>query len=431
MGALHFKRHRLLAGPRQLARRRDVTIVRRNPLLACLIGGGIVLALLMGTLSRAQIEGSDRGVPPIDSSANYEVGGVQVDVSAKSADLARSYGWRLAQRKAWKMLWSRVNGQPVEAAPGLPDGTLDAITAGISVEQEEIGARRYIARLGVLFDRNRAGDLLGARGGGPRSAPMLVIPVMWSGGVAQSFEKRTEWQKAWARFRSGGSPIDYVRPVGNGIDPLVLNVAQAGRPGRGQWRALLEQYGAADVVIPVVQIVRRWPGGPVVAKFKAIHGPDGAVIARFDLSAADGRGLAVMLDEGVRRIDDALAGALRAGGLVSDPTLVAEPAEIEALPEDQGVIEGEGADAAAAAPLAPARSLTLQVDTPDDAARAAVEAQLRSVLGVRSVTVTSLALGGVSVMQVEFEGDATALRAALAPRGLFLDEGLRLRRTAP
>jgi hypothetical protein len=408
-----------------------VTIVRRNPLLAGLVAALFVIAFGMATLLRAQIEGSDRGVPPIDSSANYEVGGVQVDVTAKTSEQARSYGWRLAQRKAWKTLWARVNGQPVDAAPGLPDGTLDSITAGIAVEDEEIGAHRYIARLGVLFDRNRAGDLLGARGGGPRSAPMLVIPVMWSGGVAQSFEKRTEWQKAWARFRSGGSPIDYVRPVGSGIDPLVLNVAQAGRPGRGQWRALLEQYGAADVVVPVVQIVRRWPGGPVVAHFKAIHGPDGEEIARFDLAAADARAVPAMLDEGVRRIDEALSAALRAGGLISDPTLVAEPARIEALPEDQAVMEGDVAPVAAATSLAPVQSLSVQVDTPDDVARAAIEAQLRGVLGVRSVSTTSLALGGVSVMRVEYEGDAAALRAALAPRGLALDEGLRLRRAVP
>ena len=407
-----------------------MTIVRRNPLIASVIAALLVVALGMATLLRAQIEGSDRGVPPIDSSANYEVGGVQVDVTAKTADLARSYGWRLAQRKAWKMLWARANGQPADAAPGLPDGTLDSITAGISVEDEEIGAHRYIARLGVLFDRNRAGDLLGSRGGGPRSAPMLVIPVMWSGGVAQSFEKRTEWQKAWARFRSGGSPIDYVRPIGNGLDPLVLNVAQAGRPGRGQWRALLEQYGAADVVVPTVQIIRRWPGGPVIARFKAIHGPDGEVIARFDLSAADSRGLAVMLDEGVRRIDEALSAALRAGGLISDPSLVAEPAAIEALPEDAQTTEGDTPDAAATS-LAPAQSLTLQVETPDDAARAVIEGQLRGVLGVRSVTTTSLALGGVSVMRIEYEGDSAALRAALAPRGLTLDDSLRLRRTVP
>ena len=110
------------------------------------------------------------------------------------------------------MLWARVNGRPVGEAPGLPDSTLDSIVAGIVVEDEQIGPRRYIARLGVLFDRARDRRSCSACSGQvARSAPMLVIPILYSGGTPTSFEQRNEWQRAWARFRSGGSPIDYVR----------------------------------------------------------------------------------------------------------------------------------------------------------------------------------------------------------------------------
>jgi hypothetical protein len=403
-----------------------VTPARRFQLAA-----GSLAALGLAAFGYAQIEGNDRGVPPIDSSANYEVGGVEVDVSARTADQARSFGWRLAQRRGWKMLWARANGRPADQAPGLSDGQLDQIVSGIAVEDEKIGARRYIARLGVLFDRTRAGELLGMRGGGPRSAPMLVIPVMWSGGAPVSFEHRSEWQKAWARFRSGGSPIDYVRPYGTGLDPLVLNVAQANRPGRGWWRMLLDQYGASDVVVPIVRLERRWPGGPVLAHFEAIHGPDGEVVSRFDLAAPDSDALPRMLDEGVRRIDLAYSAALRAGGLISDDSLIAEPALVTDLPEEAAIEEEAGA---AAAPLAPINSFSLQVDTPDAAAQTQIETALRSVLGVRSVTTASLALGGVSIMRVSFEGDVAAFRTAAAARGLQADEAggaLRLRRAAP
>ena len=403
-----------------------MTFARRFPLLV-----GSLTALGLCALGHAQIEGNDRGVPPIDSSANYEVGGIAVDVSARTADQARTFGWRLAQRRGWKQLWARANGRPVDEAPGLSDGQLDQIVAGIAVENEEIGSRRYIARLGVLFDRTRAGDFLGQRGGGPRSAPMLVIPVMWSGGAPQSFEHRTEWQKAWARFRSGGSPIDYIRPYGNGIDPLRLNVAQAERPGRGWWRMLLDQYAASDVVIPTVRIERRWPGGPVAAHFTAIHGPDGEVIAQFDLAAPSSEDMPRMLDEGVRRIDLAYAQALRSGDLGADRSLVAEPVAMPDLVEEAPV--EQDAATTLAAPATPVQALTLQAETPDDAAEAQVEAALRGVPGVRGVTVASLALGGVSVLRVQFEGDAAALRAALVARGLRVEDAgraIRLRRPA-
>jgi len=399
-----------------------VTPVRRNSLIAASLA-----ALGLAGFAYAQIEGNDRGVPPIDSSANYEVGNVAVDVTAKSAQQARTFGWRLAQRRAWKMLWAKVNNQPETNAPEISDGALDSMVAGIEVEDEQIGAHRYIAHLGVLFDRSRSAQALGQAQAGVRSVPMLVVPVMWSGGSPQSFEHRTEWQKAWARFRSGGSPIDYVRPIGTGLDPLVLNVAQTGRPGRGLWRNLLNQYGASDIVVPIVQIVRRYPGGPVLAHFAALHGPDSEVITRFDLSAADGDGLARMLDEGVRRIDDAYAQALRDGRLRTDPSLQIEPAVVPELPEE-ATVESESPVALPGA----ASTFLIQIDTPDDPALVEAQASLRSIPGVKAVATDSVAFGGISVLRVAYDGDPQTFRTALATAGYnVLDTGGGLRLTRP
>jgi hypothetical protein len=398
-----------------------VTPARRFALIA-----GTVVAIALGGYAVAQLEGGDRGVPPIDSSANYEVGEVKVDVAAKTADAARSFGWRLAQRRAWALLWARVNNSTPQAAPNLGDAALDAMVAGIEVEQEQIGAHRYIATLAVLFDRARSARLLGVRGADIRSVPMLVIPVMWSSGVPQSFERRTEWQKAWARFRSGGSPIDYVRPVGTGLDPLVLNAAQASRPGRAAWRRLVEAYGAADIVVPTVHLTRQYPGGPVEARFSAVHGPDGAVIASFALTAPSGEALPRMLDDGVRRIDAAYAQALRDGRLRSDPSLVIEPPDLpELLPEEAPV------EASSAAALeGGASTFLIQIDTPDDAGSIEAQGNLRAIPGVRGVTVDSLALGGVSVMRVAFDGPPDAFRTALVAAGYGVEDtggGLRVR----
>src|SRR3546814_12073414 len=96
-----------------------------------------------------------------------------------------------------------------------------------------------------MFDRGRAGSLLGVGGHAFRSPPMLVIPIEWSGGVARSLERRTGWQEAWARFRTGSSSIDYVRPTGTGSDPLLLNLGQIWRRdhiGRASCRERMGQY---------------------------------------------------------------------------------------------------------------------------------------------------------------------------------------------
>lgn len=401
----------------------------RRRLLDPLTLAAFALMVAAGGVVLAQLEG-DRGIPPIDNSSSYEVSGIAVDVAGKTADQARMGGWRLAQRKGWKLLWARVNAQPVASAPSLPDGTLDAIVAGIIVEDEEVSTDRYIARLGVQFDRVRAGQLLGVQGQGPRSAPMLVIPVLWNGDAPTSFEVRNLWQRAWARYRSGGSPIDYVRVAGTGSDPLLLNLAQTQRPGRAWWRMLLDQYGAADVVVPEVRLTRGWPGGPVDAHFLARHGPDGEVIGSFTLHAANSAGLAALMEEGVRRVDDVYAAALRDGRLGPDRSLNVEqaaPVAAEDLIADDTPVEALDATDSGS-------SYTVQVETPDAGSLSAAEQALRSVPGVRSAVTTSMALGGVSVMRVAFDGDVAGLRISLAARGWRVDESggtLRIRRLAP
>lgn len=73
------------------------------------------------------------------------------------------------------------------------------------------------------------------------------------GGVSTVFESTTEWQRAWAQFRTADSAIDYVRTSGAGADPMLLNAGQVTRCGRNWWRILLDLYGAADVVMPLAR----------------------------------------------------------------------------------------------------------------------------------------------------------------------------------
>lgn len=372
----------------------------------------------------AQIEGGDRGVAPIDSSSDFEVSGIKVDVAAKNANAARYGGWREAQRQGWRLLWSNVHGG---GAPGLSDSALDSIVAGIVVENEQIGPNRYIATLGVLFDRVRAGQILGVSGSSIRSAPLLVIPVQWSGGTPQSFETRTEWQKAWARFRTGGSSIDYVRPSGTGADPLLLNYGQTGRPGRRWWRMLLDQYGAADVLVPQVRLERLWPGGPVIGHFSARFGPDNRPLSSFVLRVGSSAGIPLMMDEGVRRMDQMFSQALADGRLRPDSSLVIEqPVDVEALPTEETAAE-DSADTTempdAAATTTGTATYSVQYETPDVASVSSTEAAVRGISGVRFASTGSLALGGVSVMRVTFAGDLGALKAALSARGFKVQEG--------
>src|SRR6185369_8669672 len=277
---LGFPRRCRQKTPRMLRRRFAV------PALLLIAAAGVSGAIY------AQLETSDRGILPLDSSNTLEITGIHVDVGGTDAESARYAGWRIAQRQGFKALWAKMHGAPINQAPTLPDGTLDQIVSSINVEREQIGPNRYIADLGVLFDRARAAQFLGVEGGQVRrSVPMLLIPVTVSGGTATSLELRNPWQRAWAQFRTSQSPIDYVRISGMGSDPLLVNAAQAGRPGRGWWRNLLEAYGAADILVAEVQLQRLYPGGPAKARFIGRHGPDNEIVGGFTLTAANSDGI--------------------------------------------------------------------------------------------------------------------------------------------
>ena len=300
---------------------------------------GLPLALVGGGMVVAQIEGPKRGIAPIASAGDFEVTGVSVNVVGDNAFEARKKGWEQAQRIAWAALWRKTHN---EAGANLSDSTLDGITAAIVVEREQIGPRRYVAKLGVLFDRARAGQLLGVSGVARRSAPLMLLPVTYSAGAPTVFEQRTSWQRSWAKFRTADSTIDYVRPSGAGGESLLLNAGQPERRSRIWWRTILDQFGAADVIIPIARIERQWPGGPVIGRFSARYGPDNKFLGAFTLRTSSSAGIPAMMDQAVLRMDQLFQSAFSSGRLRADASLVLEPEVVEG--ED---LESEVEDAAA------------------------------------------------------------------------------------
>ncbi len=396
-----------------------------------LLAAAAIALVAGGAALWAQVEG-ERGIAPIASSSDINVGGIEVDVRGDNAEDAREKGWREAQRKAWE----KIGG------PDIPDSQLQGLVAAIVIEHESIGPRRYVARLGVIFDRSRAGALLGADGRGPGSAPMLLIPVTMAGGTAMVYEQRNPWQRAWAEYQTGASRINYVRPSGAGGDSLLITYGQTGRRSRIWWRNVLDQFAAADVLVPIADLQYKWPGGPIEGQFTARHGPDNTWLDTFTLTADGPEQLQPMLDQAVLRFNAIFERALAEGVLRPDPTL--DLGTVEADPALQRLIElgraaqaDARADAAAreaelageaaapagggetppALPTAAAATYTVQFASPNAGAFDASIAGVRATPGVRGAAISSTAIGGNSVMSVSFTGSAEQLAAALRARG--------------
>ena len=409
-----------------------LTVSRRRPGPAAALFGGLALAVGLALAAPqlwAQIEG-DRGIVPLASTSDIQISGIAVNTTGTNGQEARDKGWQLAAREAWK----KAGG------PDMAEGSIQSMVSAIVVEREQIGPRRYIASLSVVFDRARAGQYLGGIAGGQKhSAPMLVIPVLYSGGTAQVFEVKGAWQKAWAEYRSGTSSIDYVRPVGAGGDSLLLTAGQPSRRSRAWWRNVLDQFGASDVLIAEARLERQWPGGPVRGTFTARYGPDNTFLGSVTLSANDEAGVSAMLAEGVARLDQMYGQALADGQLKPDSSLNVRPqidpglaaliaaGQAPSNAATPGAVPSEGASPTATATptAAPAEThtFTIQFASPDAGAVDAALGAVRSAPGVKGASTTSLAMGGTSLMRVTYEGEIGTLADALRARGFKVAVG--------
>ena len=407
-----------------------------NALTPRRIAALLALALLAAVSLRlfAQVEG-ERGLAPIASTGDFEVDGIVVETTGDSAEEARLAGWKEAQKLAWAKLWSETGHSG--KAPALPEGTIDSMVSAVVIENEQMGPRRYIARLGVIFDRARTGEILGMTGERARSAPLLIVPVTYSGGAQTLYEVRTPWQRAWAEYQTANSSIDYVRPNGAGGESLLLTAGQIERRSRSWWRNILDQFGAADVIMPLARLERQWPGGPVKGTFTARYGPDNRFLGSFTLTAPNEEALPRMLGEAIRRLDGLYTGALTAGVLSPDPSLFAEqPIDQALIDRILGTIEATvgatpsaapstapGATAAPPTAAAAVATVTVQFATPDAVSFDTGLASVRGTPGVQSASIVSTAIGGTSVMRVTFAGDIDGLRGALQARGWQVAQG--------
>jgi hypothetical protein len=236
---------------------------------------------------------------------------------------------------------------------------------------------------------------------------MLLIPVTVNAGTETSVELRNAWQRAWAQFRTAQTPINYVRVSGMGTDPLLVNAGQVTRPGRGWWRALLDMYGAQDILIAEVQLQRAYPGGPALARFIARHGPDNEIVGGFTLTAPNSEAIPAMMAKGAQRIDAIFAQALADGRLSRDPSLNTPPPPAQEAPTQMP-------------PPKPANlvnAFQIQVTGKDVIIYNFAMAHLRTLPGVESATPQQINPAGTSYVLVAYRGSIAQLADALRARG--------------
>ena len=129
--------------------------------------------------------------------------------------------------------------------------------------------------------------------------------------------------------RRGGGRVDVIcGKSGAGGESLLLTYGQTGRRSRAWWNTVLDQFSAADVLVPIARLEYSWPGGPVEGHFTARFGPDNRYLDEFSMRATSVEQLPEMLNRAVARFDEIFGRALAQGVLRPDPTLSLDTVEI-------------------------------------------------------------------------------------------------------
>jgi hypothetical protein len=183
----------------------------------------------------------------------WTVSGVRVDVTAENAPQAKVIAIGEAQVVAFKRLVDRVVPSASAAKlKKLKPESVGRLMASLSIEEEQVAPKRYIAKLAIRFLQNKTKALFaqyGARFAEKQSEPILVIPVWLTSESADMWGKKNPWRKAWDSLDTTNSLMPFIFPVGDATDKAAISAADA---VKGKWpklEALQIRYGASAIIV--------------------------------------------------------------------------------------------------------------------------------------------------------------------------------------
>lgn len=185
----------------------------------------------------------------------YRVTGVNVDVTAGSVAVARDQAFDQARRVGLVRLIGHLAGRNtfVDVA-AVPSERLETLSVGLSVDREQTGPGRYIARLDVLFDPQAVQTFLAEQQiafGEVVKRPVVVLPVWQSSFGPRLWDSPNPWHEAWLDALPIDGLVPMVVPFGDLQDIADVNVALATRGDVGALSAIATRLGAGEVLVAV------------------------------------------------------------------------------------------------------------------------------------------------------------------------------------
>lgn len=192
-----------------------------------------------------------------DSGAVIAVHGIDVDVTASNAVDAREQAILQGQRKGLRQaLLMLAPAADIDRLPALNDNQITDLVADYEVESEQTSTVRYIGKLAFRYRLDALGNLLQQSGGSATAAaspPVLVLPVLTTGGKNLLWDDGNAWRDAWSTHPSSGGLVELVTPKGDPMDAAAINGDQAVAGDAAKIQALAARYGVGDVAVVVAR----------------------------------------------------------------------------------------------------------------------------------------------------------------------------------
>ncbi|MBR1944922.1 MAG: DUF2066 domain-containing protein [Alphaproteobacteria bacterium] len=238
----------------------------------------------------------------------FSAGGIQIDVTAENAAVAREQAMQDGQKRALMVVMERMTPSYVaEQLPELvPDDILNFVQ-DISVSNEKTSTVRYMASLEVRFNPEAVRELL-RQNNVPyvrtSGKPLLILPLYKRSASANPilWEEENAWLRAWINRTTESYMIPLFVPLGELSDTQTLGVDQILRGDLTSAQELAKRYEAEGIVI--VELVRN--GQTFTVKGLAMDEATASEIRNFSFSVPLVKNTSTTFARAVKKVVDHL-----------------------------------------------------------------------------------------------------------------------------
>ncbi len=188
----------------------------------------------------------------------YTITGVEVDVRAETAALAKKQAITEANVKAFTLFVQRVGGDAiVHRLSDIPTKRIDALLDSLSIEEERTGPKRYIGKLTVRFLPAKTRKFLGGLGVtySEKVATRTVIVPLWRTAEGIMIWEDNPWRTAWLALRAENAAVPLIVPLGDLADTDTLTPELAANRDEASLEAIRLRYEADSVLIAEATVI--------------------------------------------------------------------------------------------------------------------------------------------------------------------------------